>query len=465
MQTILLVDDERNVHYSFQRALGQAFRLVSAFSGEEALQQLEAESPHVVLLDVKLPGMDGLETLQRMKAMAPALPVILLTAYGTTDTAITAMKFGAYDYLLKPVDMTTLKALLGKVLQLQEMTALPGMPLGVEEVAPGVLLGRSPAMQDLYKMIGRVAPTDMTVLISGESGTGKELVARAIHRHSLRAEGPWVALNCAAIPELLLESELFGHEKGAFTGATERKPGCFEEAGGGTLFLDELGELPLTVQAKLLRALQEKEIRRLGGRQAIAVDVRIVAATNKTLEAAVVRQEFREDLYYRLNVLHLHLPPLRARREDIAVLAQVFLTRYSQEMGRPVRGITPEALEQLHAYPWPGNVRELENTIQHALLTCRGVLITPEDLRLEEQPRPHDGSAVSPESPALTHDPLDVGLEHALAVHAGKAYSCVEEHLIRKALECTRHNQVQAAQLLGITRHVLRHRMKQCGLL
>ena len=283
---------------------------------------------------------------------------------------------------------------MNKALQLQEVTA--PADLDMEKVEPGVLLGRSPAMQDLYKMIGRVAPTDMTVLISGDSGTGKELVARAIHRHSLRAEGPWVALNCAAIPELLLESELFGHEKGAFTGADERRPGCFEEASGGTLFLDEIGELPLTVQAKLLRALQEKEIRRLGGRQALAVDVRIIAATNKTLEAAVGRQEFREDLYYRLNVLHLHLPPLRARQEDIPVLAQVFLRRYSREMGRPVRGLTPEALERLLAHPWPGNVRELENTIQHALLTCHGVLITPEDLRLEEQPRLSDTSALAP---------------------------------------------------------------------
>lgn len=464
MHKILLVDDERNVHYSLQRALGQVCRILSAFTGEDALRQIAAERPHLVLLDVKLPAMGGLEALQRIKAVAPTLPVILLTAYGTTDLAITAMKLGAYDYLLKPVDMTTLKGLLGKALQIQEVGELPGMPAGTEGVAPGVLLGRSPAMQDLYKMIGRVAPTDMTVLISGESGTGKELVAQAIHRHSLRAEGPWVALNCAAIPELLLESELFGHEKGAFTGAADRKPGCFEEASGGTLFLDELGELPLSIQAKLLRALQEKEIRRLGGRKAIAVDVRIIAATNKTLEAAVERQEFREDLYYRLNVLHLHLPPLRARQEDIPVLAQVFLTRYSQEMGRPVRGLTPTALEQLLAYPWPGNVRELENTIQHAILTC-GVLITPEDLRLEEQPRPGDAFTTQSNAPSLTQDPLVAGLEHALATHAGNAYHRVEEHLIRTALACTRHNQVQAAQLLGITRHVLRHRMKQYSLL
>jgi two-component system NtrC family response regulator/two-component system nitrogen regulation response regulator GlnG len=466
MHKILLVDDERNVHYSLQRALGQACRIISAFTGEEALHQVEAELPHLVLLDVKLPGMGGLDALQRIKAVAPTLPVILLTAYGTTDTAITAMKLGAYDYLLKPVDMTTLKGLLGKALQLQEVTEPPGMPLGVEGVEPGILLGRSPAMQDLYKMIGRVAPTDMTVLISGESGTGKELVARAIHRHSLRAEGPWVALNCAAIPELLLESELFGHEEGAFTGAADRKPGCFEEASGGTLFLDEIGELPLTVQAKLLRSLQEKEIRRLGGRKAIAVDVRIIAATNKMLEAAVGRQEFREDLYYRLNVLHLHLPPLRTRQEDIPVLVHVFLRRYSQEMGRSVRGLSPEALEQLLAYPWPGNVRELENTVQHALLTCGGALLTPEDLRLEEQSRLCDASTAPPgPSPLARDNPLEAGLEHALAVHAGDAYSRVEEHLIRQALACTRHNQVQAAQLLGITRHVLRHRMKQCGLL
>jgi DNA-binding NtrC family response regulator len=458
MKQILLIDDERNVHYSLQRALGQAFRIRSAFSGEEALPQLAAESPDAVLLDVKLPGMGGLETLQRIKAVAPDLPVILLTAYGTTETAITAMKLGAYDYLLKPVDIATLKSLLGKALQLQEVTQQVEVASGSESEETGSLLGQSAAMQDLYKMIGRVASTDMTVLLSGDSGTGKELVARAIHRHSLRADGPWVALNCAAIPELLLESELFGHEKGAFTGATERKPGCFEEATGGTLFLDEVGELPLTVQAKLLRALQEKEIRRLGGREAIAANARIIAATNRTLDAAVARREFREDLYYRLNVIHLHLPPLRARHEDIPLLARHFLTRYSRELERPVRGLTPAALDRLLAHAWPGNVRELENTMKQALLTCRNSLIAPEDLRLEE-PRRCEASG------APLQDPLDVGLEQLLLTQAGDVYSQVEARLIRKALDLTKYNQVQAAHLLGITRNVLRHRMKQFGLL
>jgi DNA-binding NtrC family response regulator len=354
MRKILLVDDERNVHYSLQRALGEAFRIISAFSAEEALQKLAADNPALVLLDVKLPGMDGLATLQRIKAVARDLPVILLTAYGTTETAITAMKLGAYDYLLKPVDLTSLRGIMTKALHLQALTGqFDPTPLPESTTEPS-LLGHSPAMQDLYKMIGRVAPTDMTVLIAGESGTGKELVARAIHRYSLRAEGPWVALNCAAIPEPLLESELFGHERGAFTGATERKPGSFEQASEGTLFLDEVGELPLAVQAKLLRALQEKEIRRLGGRESIAVDVRIIAATNKNLEAAISRGEFREDLYYRLNVIHLHLPPLRARREDISLLALFFLTRYGRELERPVGGFTPEALDTLMDHAWPG---------------------------------------------------------------------------------------------------------------
>ncbi len=458
MQTILLVDDERNVHYSLQRALGQAFRIVSAYSGEDALQHVVTAAPQVVLLDNKLPGMSGLETLQRLKAFAPALPVILLTAYGSTETTITAMKLGAYDYLLKPVDIGTLKSLLSKVLQLEAWTGQVAPHTEAEQQDTDALVGHSPVMQDLYKMIGRVAPTDMTVLVSGESGTGKELVARAIHRYSLRAEGAWVALNCAAIPESLLESELFGYEKGAFSGATERKLGCFEEAAGGTLFLDEVGELPLPVQAKLLRALQEKEIRHLGGREAIAVNVRIVAATNKTLESAVARKEFREDLYYRLNVLHLHLPPLRTRPEDIPDLAQAFVSRYSRELGRAVRGLTPEALEKLSAHPWPGNVRELENTIKQALVTCHGTLMTLEDIRLDERP----GDA--PLTP-VARDPLDEGLERTFATHAGDAYTYVEAQLVRKALELARNNQVQAARLLGVTRHVLRHRMKQCGLL
>ncbi len=458
MKTILLVDDEHNVHYSFRRALGDTSRIISAFSGEEALQKLVTEKPHLILLDVKLPGISGLETLRRMKLVDRELPVILLTAYGTTETAITAMKLGAYDYLLKPVDIITLKGLITKALHLRDLVGqLEDVPLP-EVAGESSLLGRSPAMQDLYKMIGRVAPTDMTVLLSGESGTGKELVARAIHQHSLRAEGPWVALNCAAIPEPLLESELFGHEKGAFTGATERKLGRFGEACSGTLFLDEVGELPLATQAKLLRALQEREIRRLGGREPIPVDVRIVAATNRTLEAAIATGEFREDLYYRLNVIHLHLPPLRARHEDIPLLARYFLTRYSRELERSVGGLAPEALDRMLAHTWPGNVRELENTIKQALLTCRGYLIAPEDLRLEERPS-STGMSSSP------RDPLDEGLEQVLLTDAGQAHRHVEERLIRKALDFTRHNQVQAANILGITRNILRHRMKQFGLL
>jgi DNA-binding NtrC family response regulator len=386
------------------------------------------------------------------------VPVILLTAYGTTETAITAMKHDAYDYLLKPVDIASLRGIMTKALHLRALTGQVEMRSLPESAQATPLLGRSVAMQDLYKMIGRVAPTDTTVLLSGESGTGKELVARAIHQHSLRPDGPWVALNCAAIPETLLESELFGHEKGAFTGATERKSGSFEEASGGTLFLDEAGELPLTVQAKLLRALQEKEIRRLGGRESIPIDVRIIAATNRDLEGAVARAEFREDLYYRLNVIHLHLPPLRARQDDIPLLAQHFLTRYSRELERPVGGFAPEALEALSTHKWPGNVRELENTMKQALMTCRGYLITAEDLRLGER-------FIARVPPAPPRDPLDEGLEQMLLTHAGQAYHRVEDRLIRKALELTKHNQVQAAHLLGISRNILRHRMKQFGLL
>jgi DNA-binding NtrC family response regulator len=458
MNKILLVDDERNVHYSLQRALGEAFRIISAFSGEEALERLSSERPQLILLDVKLPGADGLETLQRIKAVDREVPVILLTAYGTTETAITAMKHGAYDYILKPVDIASLRGIMTKALHLRALTGQVDTLLLPESSQATPLLGRSVAMQELYKMIGRVAPTDTTVLLSGESGTGKELVARAIHQHSLRADGPWVALNCAAIPEPLLESELFGHERGAFTGAVERKPGSFEEASAGTLFLDEAGELPLTVQAKLLRALQEKEIRRLGGRESIPIDVRIIAATNKDLEGAVARAEFREDLYYRLNVIHLHLPPLRARQEDIPLLAQHFLTRYSRELERPVGGFAPEALESLSMHTWPGNVRELENSMKQALMTCRGYLITAEDLRLGER-------TIARVQPVSLRDPLAEGLEQILLTHAVQAYHRVEDRLIRKALELTKHNQVRAAHLLGVTRNILRHRMKQFGLL
>jgi DNA-binding NtrC family response regulator len=457
MDKILIVDDERNVHYSFRRVLGNEYEIVSAFSGADALQQLAATAPQLVLMDVRMPGRDGLDTLQEIKHLHPELPVIMMTAFVSAETAIRSTTLSAEDYLVKPFDIDSLKQLIATTLQRckpRPPSADPQRPAPESNTFP--ILGESRPMQEVYKIVGKSAARDVTVLITGESGTGKELIARALHTYSGRVQGPFLAINCAAIPDTLLESELFGYERGAFSGAVEARPGKFELAHGGTLFLDEIGDLPLLLQSKLLRVLQEREIYRLGAREPRRVDVRIIAATNQEPEALIRAGRFREDLYYRLNVVRITLPPLRERGEDILLLAEHFLQVHRRA---DLQSLTESAREKLLNYSWPGNVRELENVIAQAVLTARGHWIAAEDIALT-QVALHPSSAPSPEGS------LSCGttIEDLFHRQAGNVFATAERLLITTALARSRHNQVQAARLLGISRNVLRERMKRYGL-
>ncbi|HXG22760.1 MAG TPA: sigma-54 dependent transcriptional regulator [Methylomirabilota bacterium] len=460
MDKILVVDDERNIHYSFRRVLGNEYEVLSAFSGEEALRQAEDEALRLILMDVRMPGGDGLDTLQELKRRRPDLPVIIMTAFVSAETAIRATTLDAEDYLVKPFDVDALKRLIETTLQRREPTAPePDAPLQRFDAGETPILGRSRAMQEVYKIIGKSAARDVTVLITGESGTGKELVAHALHAYSQRNTGPFVAINCAAIPETLLESELFGHERGAFSGAAEARPGKFELAHGGTLFLDEIGDMPVLLQAKLLRVLQEREIHRLGAREPRRVDVRIIAATNQDPEGLIRTGRFREDLYFRLNVVRISLPPLRERGEDILLLADYFLARARREDARGPQELTASAQEKLLAHSWPGNVRELANVIEQAAIHTRGQQISAEDIILSEVPLREPETP--PPAPQPSHGTM---IEDLFVQQPGKVFAAVERLLVAKALELSRHNQVQAARLLGVSRNVLRDRMKRYGL-
>jgi DNA-binding NtrC family response regulator len=460
MSKILVVDDERNVHYSFRRVLGNEYEVISAFSGKEATQHLFDDALQLVLLDVRMPGENGLDTLQEIKRQRPELPVIMMTAFASAETAIRATTFDAEDYLIKPLDVDNLKQLIATVLQRrQPQPTAP--PASLEVPMPGAvpMLGRSRAMQEVYKIIGKSAVRDVTVLITGESGTGKELIARALHTYSDRTQEPFLAINCAAIPDMLLESELFGYERGAFSGAVEARPGKFELAHGGTLFLDEIGDMPILLQAKLLRVLQERELYRLGARESRRVDVRIIAATNQDPEGLIRAGRFREDLYYRLNVVRISLPPLRERGEDIALLADYFLEKHLQANPQGPRGFSEDARQQLLAYSWPGNVRELENAIAQAVLNVRSGVIRAEDLTLNGDLLQGQSHTAEPAGPSA------VTLDMIFDQEAGNVFAATERLLITKALERTRQNQVQAARLLGVSRNVLRDRMKRYQLL
>src|SRR5690348_8195615 len=378
MSKLLLIDDEEDVRYSLERTLAaEGLELATAASGEEGLKVIPKFKPDLVLMDVRMTGMTGLDTLRRIRQSDPKLLVILMTAYGTTQTAIEAMKLGAYDYLLKPFDIPKLKEIVANAFKAaRDMKQVVSYePLLESEDYELGIVGRSETMQQVFKLIGQVAASDATALITGESGTGKELVARAIYHHSNRSEQPFLAVNCAAIPEQLLESELFGHERGAFTGATNQRIGKFEQCNNGTIFLDEIGDMTPATQTKILRVLQSGTFERVGGNQAISVDARIIAATNKALEQAVAARQFREDLFYRLNVVRIHISPLRERRDDIRLLVNYFLRKFAKEQAGPPRSIAPAALKALEKYHWPGNVRELENVIRRALVMAKGEAI------------------------------------------------------------------------------------------
>ena len=475
MDKLLLIDDEVDVQYSFRRIFDQPeIELTTADSGEEGLKLIPRLKPDLVIMDVRMGGMSGLDTLRRLRQMDAKQMVIMMTAYGTTQTAIEAMKLGAYDYLLKPFDVPRLKQIVLDALKAaRDMRRVVSyQPLLESEDYDLGIIGRSEGMQAVFKIIGQLAGSDATALITGESGTGKELVARAIYHHSQRHAQTFLAINCAAIPENLLESELFGHEKGAFTGATAQRIGKFEQCNHGTIFLDEIGDMTLSTQAKILRVLQSGSFERVGGNQPLQVDVRVIAATHKPLEQAVASREFREDLFYRLNVVRVHIPPLRERRDDIPLLVNYFLKKFSQAQGRAPKSILPAAVEMLERFHWPGNVRELENVVQRATVMAKGDVILPGDLPAEITSvpaagldKPGAGPGAKPATAAGVGGPLDwsaVGrmlFEWARQEGKVKVLPAVERELIVQALLETKGNQVQAAKLLGITRATLRKRV------
>jgi len=461
LDRILIVDDDDQLRHSFEKILVEEGRSVLlAPSGEAALPLVESSRPDLVILDIRLPGMSGLEVLAGIRAIDPKLPVIIMTAYGTTNAAIEATKLGAFDYVLKPFEIPDMLNLIGQALEagrfMRSQVKLDHDP--AQAVSEDVIIGRSKPMQELYKAIGRAAPTEATVLIRGESGTGKELVARAIYQHSLRANKPFMVINCVAIPENLLESELFGYERGAFTGAANRRIGKIEQANGGTVFLDEIGDMPLSIQAKILRLLQEKSVERLGGRRPINVDVRILAATNRDLETALQKGRFRDDLYYRLNVVTLNLPPLRERVDDVPMLADYFLRRMAGELGLPNPGIAPEAMALLARHDWPGNVRELANVLEKGLIFSRGRPISPEDLTSEAVGRAEAGGPA-----AETKMPEEVVRQWVHRVltrnSAENGFASLTDQFARlvisEALTLTDGNRTRAAELLGLSRPTL----------
>jgi two-component system nitrogen regulation response regulator GlnG len=471
MSKLLLVDDEADVQYSFRRIFDSPdIEVSTASSGEEALRAVPKFKPDLVLMDIRMGGMNGLETLRRIREMDSKLLVILMTAYGTTQTTIEAMKLGAYDYLTKPFDVPKLKETVAKALKAaRDMKQVVSyQPLLESEDYELGFVGGAKSMQEVFKLIGQLAASDVTALITGESGTGKELAARAIYHHSNRSSQPFLAVNCAAIPEQLLESELFGHERGAFTGATGQRVGKFEQCDKGTIFLDEIGDMTPATQTKILRVLQSGTFERVGGNTPIKVDVRIIAATNKPLEQAVAARQFREDLFYRLNVVRIQIPPLRERREDISLLVNYFLKTLGRDQNQKPKSVATNVIRTLEKYHWPGNVRELENALRHAHVMAKGDAILLGDLPSEISGQ---GTGSAP-MPAVTDG---VGGENITALARQmfqwakrdpkmKVIPSVERELVIQALIETNNNQVHAAKLLGITRATLRKRIEKFGI-
>jgi DNA-binding NtrC family response regulator len=474
MDRILLIDDDEGlIHFLSRFFQRKGYEVTSCLNGKSAIEVISQNNFDLILLDYKMPELNGIETLKIIKTKQVKTPVIIMTAYGNTDLAIEAMKSGAYDYLIKPFEREELSRIVFDALavnrQMKQTVTIPDST-GQIPTSPDKnslkIIGNSKRMQDVYKMVGQVAEKDISVLITGESGTGKELVARAIYHHSRRKDKPFIAINCAAIPDNLFESELFGYERGAFTGAERTYIGKIERCNGGTFFLDEIGDLPPALQAKLLRVLQEGEIERLGGNQTIRVNVRIIAATNKNLDKEVQEGRFREDLYWRLKVIALDLPPLRKRIEDIHDLVKYFILRFSDEYNKPVHQISEAALKKFYSYSWPGNVRELENCIRRAVLLCAGNIITQEHLLLLESKDEYLLQKLNREQLIdRLRDKLEDIIPEILSLSRQDIHSniieMVENTLISKALQECGNNQVQAAKMLGISRNTLRHRMKR----
>jgi nitrogen regulation protein NR(I) len=465
MATLLLVDDEPSIRHAFLRAFRPpSIDVLTAETAAEALDVARQRRPDVIVLDIHLPDRSGLETLALLRAIDARSPVIFITGKSTTDTAIEAMKLGAYEYLLKPLELSQLRQIVERAIAISRLMHVPAVVAADEVVddRADAIIGRCAAMQEVYKAIGRVAAQDVPVLISGETGTGKELVARAIYQHSRRAAAPFLAINCAAIPEQLLESELFGHEKGAFTGADRRRIGKFEQCTGGTLFLDEIGDMSPLTQSKFLRLLQDQRFERVGGNETVQTDVRVLAATNVNLETAVAEGRFRQDLYYRLSVFTIHMPPLRSRGDDLTLLVQHYLRRFSRELGRDVQSVSPEALDALRRYLWPGNIRELQSVLKQALLPAAGKVLLLDflpQLSTNDEPKlPEPSSEI----------PLEEFIEREVKAGAENLHEeCVrrlERLLLTRVLQHTNGNQVQAAKMLGITRGSLRTKIRDLGI-
>jgi DNA-binding NtrC family response regulator len=440
---ILVVDDEVNARTALAELLrDEGYDVETAADAFKALGKYETFSPHVVVTDLKMPGMDGIELVQKIRASEDPAAVVVMTAFGAVASAVEAMRAGAAEYLTKPLNFDELLVVLGKVFEQQELRRETRQlrQRVRDRVAPNNIVGDSPPMQRVFEIVDQVAPSRATVLITGESGTGKELVANALHQRSPRCSGPFIKLHCAALAESLLESELFGHERGSFTGAMARKDGRFQLADGGTLFLDEIGEISPSIQVKLLRFLQEHEFERVGGTQTIRVDVRVIAATNRNLTEEVAKGRFREDLYYRLNVVALEMPPLRERRSDIPALAKFFLDRYVKDNGKAIDGFAPETLELLAAYDWPGNVRELENAIERAVVLTNGSLIEPRQLPPNVRPRL---------------------VPAGMPVIPGAAMADIERYAILETLKATGGSTSKAAEVLGISVRTIQYRLHQ----
>ncbi|HEX2223699.1 MAG TPA: sigma-54 dependent transcriptional regulator [Thermoanaerobaculia bacterium] len=456
MAKILIVDDERQIRRILSILLRERRHEVAEVdSGEAALAALPAFRPDLVLLDLKLPGINGIETLRKIHELDPRTDVVMMTAFGTINSAVEAMRHGAFDYVTKPFDNDELLLIVERALEVRRLSLEVESLRGELEARYGFreIVGISREIQEVFRIMAKVVRVDVTVLVTGESGTGKELVARAIHRQSKRSQGPFVAVNCSAIPQTLVESEFFGHEKGAFTDARESRPGKFEQAEGGTLFLDEVGDLALDAQAKLLRALQERQVVRLGGRAAKPVDVRVMAATNKDLSQEVRTGRFREDLYWRLNVVHLRLPSLRERRDDLPLLVDHFFERFRRELSLAVSSISAEARDLLCGYDWPGNIRELENTICRAMILCEGEVLTTSD-------RP---SQIRGELPGAGD--FSLGLARlTLAEAVNQATERLERMMILSRLAEHRGSRTATAQSLGVSRKTLFNKMRQYGM-
>lgn len=461
---ILVVDDEANLRRVLSAQLGrEGYEVHTAEDGEKGLAILREHHIDLVITDLRMPKVDGMEILRQALLMDPDLPVVILTAFGTVDNAVEALKTGAFDYITKPFDQSEVKAIVRKALRTRDLAAAEvtvDSTTPVEGSARYGIIGESKAIQEMYLVIERVADTPTTVLITGESGTGKELVARALHENSSRRDKPFIRVNCAAIPKDLMESELFGYERGAFTGAVSSKPGRFELATTGTLFLDEIGEIPVEMQVKLLRVLQESEFERVGGIKTIRVDVRLVASTNRDLRREIANSSFREDLFYRLNVVPIHLPSLRDRHEDIPKLVQHFVGKFNARLHKSVESADNEAMNRLCAYPWPGNIRELENVIERAVLFCDGPRIGAADLPAEIRGASASGTPV-PRLVALSE--TSTGPD-GLKEQVKAARTRIEREIIVRALEQTSNNVTHAARMLKISRKGLQLKMKELGL-